>query len=72
MSEYNDLFDLDDPLLSLDAVDSEYPALPPDLDQSTACTAPLQFSADLIGGGTAAQQQLDLDSASPVVVEPLR
>lgn len=71
MSEYNDLFDLAAPQLSLDAVDSEYPALPPDLDQSTAWTAPLQPSVGLMGGDTAAQLQLDVDSAPSPGVEPI-
>lgn len=71
MSEYNDLYDFSAPQLGFDAVDSEYPALPPDLDQSAAWTAPLQPSVALIGGGTAAQLQLDVDSAPSLGVGPV-
>lgn len=59
MSEYNDFFDLNGPQFAFQAVDSGYPALPPDLDQSTP---PLQPPAQL---------QLDVDSAPSVGVEPL-
>lgn len=71
MSEYNNLFDFNAPQLGFDAVDSEYPALPPDLDQSAAWTAPLQSSVGMMEGDTAALLQLDVDSAPSMGVETI-
>jgi len=71
MSDYNHLFDFGAYGPGLDAVDSVYPALPSDLAQSGASTAPLPLSVGLIGGDTAAQLQAGVDSASLVSAERL-
>lgn len=65
MSEYNDFFDFGAPAFGFDAVDSECP------DQSAVWTAPFQHSIGVMEGDTAAQLQLDVDSAPSSSAEPL-
>ncbi|POS79108.1 hypothetical protein DHEL01_v202501 [Diaporthe helianthi] len=71
MSEYNDFFDFNAPQFGFDTANFEYPALPADTAQSMAWTAPLQPSNGMMGGDTAAQLQLDVNSASKAVAGSL-
>lgn len=71
MSDYNDLHNFSAPWLDFDAVDSEYPALPAELAQSTAWTAPLHASDGPMGVDTAAR--LDVEDPAPAKgAQPLR